>query len=62
VLVDGWPDVHARADGLCDNFLAAAFVAFFTATTFLGLVLVVSGTSVPKPSALAQLPLWVWLD
>ena len=54
--------IYARlAGGLNDNPLAAAFLAFITASGFLGLVLLASGLDCPRLSHLARLPPWVWL-
>ncbi len=62
VLVAAQGPIYARlADGLDHNLLAAAFLAFLTATVFLGLIVLVSGVSLPQPSGLARMPAWVWL-
>ncbi len=62
ILVAAQGPIYARlAGGLNDNPLAAAFLAFFAATSLLGLILLASGIDYPKPSRVARLPLWVWL-
>jgi len=62
LLVAAQGPIYARlAAGLANNALAAAFLAFFTATICLALVLVASGAGRPQPSVIAKLPFWVWL-
>ena len=62
LLVAAQGPIYARlADGLGGNLLVGAFLAFLTATIFLGAILLGCSASWPHPSALAQLPPWVWL-
>jgi transporter family-2 protein len=62
ILVAAQGPIYARlAGGLNDNPLAAAFLAFFTAAIFLGLILLAPGFERPKLPHLARLPPWVWL-